>query len=51
MKPFTEGATKPLALPAEEMEDVELILGNPEKLVKIELGLQEPLWTGLVKLL
>lgn len=51
MKPFTEGATKPLALPAEEPEDVELILGNQVKIIKIELGLGESLQTGLVDLL
>lgn len=39
MEPFTEGATEPLALPAKETEDIELILGNSEKLGKIGSGL------------
>lgn len=51
MELFTEGAIEPLALPAEETENVELIPGNAEKLVKIGSGLQEPLWTNLVELL
>lgn len=51
MEPFIEGATEPLALPTEETEDVELVLGKEEKVVKIGLGLQEPLQTNLVEML
>lgn len=51
IEPFTEGSTEPMALPAEETEDVELLLGNPNKLIKIGAGLTEPLRTGLVDLL
>lgn len=51
MEPFTKSAIEPLALPAKETEDVELIPGNSEKFVKIGLGLQEPLQTSLVELL
>lgn len=39
IKSFIEGATEPLALPAEKTEDVELILRNSKKMVKIRLGL------------
>lgn len=46
---FTEGATKPLALLAEKIEDVELIPRNLEKTVKIGSGLGEPLRAGLIK--
>lgn len=35
VEPFTEDNTEPLALLVEEMEDIELILGNKEKIVKI----------------
>lgn len=51
VEPFKEGSTEPLDLPAEETEDMELILGNSEKIVKIGSGLEEPFRTGLVELL
>lgn len=51
IEPFIEGATEPLALPAKETKDVELISRNLEKLVKIGSGLQEPLRTSLIELL
>lgn len=43
VEPFTEGVTKPIALHAEETKEVELILGNPDKIVKIGTNLGEPL--------
>lgn len=48
MEPFTEGVTKPLALPTEETKDVELIRGNLEKIIKIRIGFGEPFWTRLI---
>lgn len=42
VEPFAERAIEPLALPAEETEDVELILGNSIKTIKIGSRLGEP---------
>lgn len=51
MEAFTEGATEPLDLSAEETEDVELVPRNPVKIIKIRSGLGKPLRVGLVDLL
>lgn len=50
-EPFNEGSTEPLILLAEETEDIELIPGNKEKIVKIGSGLKEPFQMNLVELL
>lgn len=51
VEPCTKGVTEPLALPTKETGDMELIPGNPKKIVKIGSGLGEPLRTGLINLL
>lgn len=49
---FTEGSTEPHALPAKKItEDIELIPGNNEKMIKIRSGLQDPFRTRLIDLL
>lgn len=48
---FTKEATEPLVLLTEETENIELIPGNKDKTIKIEVGLGEPLRTGLIELL
>lgn len=51
VEPFIERDIEPLAIPTEKTKDVELILGNPLKTVKIGSGLGEHLRTGLVDLI
>lgn len=51
IEPFTEGSTEPRALPAEETEDIELVLGNKGKLVKIGLRFKESFRASLINLL
>lgn len=46
-----EGMTNSMATPTEEVEDVEMFLGNSSKLVKIGAHLPEMFWTNLIELL
>lgn len=51
MEPFTKGLTKALALLTEKTENVELIPGNPKKMIIIGAGLEEPLLSKIIELI